>query len=103
MRKRVSEGRVFENVYKFHSVEGYLRTSRVVFGYFSDNTSRSLRHQGFFEAFADDLAIPENGDEEIGPVYRFQNGDPHTQGFYAFTGEDPYFDSCFVARHCSHL
>ncbi len=99
VRERVSEGQVFENVYKFHEVKGYLRTSRVIFGHFSADTSRSLRHQGFFEAFAGDrLSAPQNEGMELGPVYRFQNGESHTQGFYAFAGEDPYFDSCFVAR-----
>lgn len=96
--ERVSEGQVFENIYKFHKVKGFLRTSRVIFGHFSANTSRSLRHQGFFEAFAGDLSAPPGDALELGPVYRFQNGDTHTQGFYAFAGEDPYFDSCFVAR-----
>ena len=98
VRKRVGEGRVFENVYSFHNVKGSLRTSRVAFGHYSDNTLRSLRHQGFFEAFAADLSDPLGGVAELGPVYRFQNGDPHTEGFYAFIGEDPYFDRCFVAR-----
>jgi len=96
--ERVSEGQVFENIYRFHQVKGFLRSSRVVFGYFSDNTSRSLRHQGFFEAFAGERLLRRDIDLELGPTYRFQNGDPHTQGFYAFAGEDPYFDSCFVAR-----
>ncbi|WP_193366871.1 hypothetical protein [Pelagibius marinus] len=98
VRERVSEGQVFENIYAFHDVKGFIRTSRVIFGHFSANTSRSLRHQGFFEAFADDLSAPRSAALDLGPAYRFQNGDRHTQGFYAFIGEDPYFDRCFVAR-----
>lgn len=96
--ERVSEGQVFENLYAFHQVTGFLRSSRIVFGYFSDNTARSLRHQGFFEAFAGQLSPPSGDALELGPVYRFENSDSHTQGFYAFAGEDPYFDSCFIAR-----
>lgn len=98
VRKRVSEGQVFENVYEFHHVKGFLRTSRVIFGHFSGNTSRSLRHQGFFEAFADDLSVPQVDALELGPAYRFENGDPHTQGFYAFTSGAPDHERCFVAR-----
>ncbi len=96
--ERVGEGQVFENIYRFHEATGFLRTSRVVFGHFSANTSRSLRHQGFFEAFAADFSTPSGEELELGSVYRFRNGDRHTQGFYVFAGEDPYFDSCFVAR-----
>lgn len=98
VRQRVSEGQVFENIYRFREVTGFLRSSRVVFGYFSDTTFQSLRHQGFFEAFAGERMLRRDDGLELGPVYRFDNGDPHTQGFYAFAGEDPYFDSCFVAR-----
>lgn len=98
VRERVGEGRVFENVYSFHDVKGYLRTSRVFWGHYSENTSRSLNHQGFFEAFAEDRALRGNGDVELGPVYRFQNGDPYAEGFYAFAGEGHDPDACFVAR-----
>lgn len=98
VRERVGEGRVFENIYSFHNVKGYLRSSRVFFGHYSENTSRSLNHQGFFEAFVEDRALRGEDGVELGPVYRFQNGDPHTQGFYAFAGEGHYLDECFVAR-----
>lgn len=96
--ERVSEGQVFENLYAFHQVTGFLRSSRIVFGYYSDKTARSLRHQGFFEAFAGELTLSSGDALELGPVYRFENSDSHTQGFYAFAGEDTYFDSCFIAR-----
>lgn len=94
VRERIGEGRVLENVYSFVDVKGYLRSSRVFFGHYSDNTSRSLRHQGFFEAFARD----DDDRFELGPVHRFQSDDPHTQGFYAYAGRDGDPDECFIAR-----
>ncbi|MEO3427932.1 hypothetical protein AAFN88_03680 [Pelagibius sp. CAU 1746] len=97
--ERVGEGQVFENIYAFHKVKGYLRSSRVIFGHFSAKTSRSLRHQGFFEAFAGDrLSARREDARALGPIYRFQNGDSHTQGFYAVTEEVTLLDRCFVAR-----
>ena len=98
VRERVGEGQIFENIYRFHSVKGYIRTSRVVFGHFSDNVSSELRQAGDFERFAGELSVPPGGKLDFGRVYRFENGDPHTLGFYTLAAAEPYHRSCFVAR-----
>ncbi len=98
VRERVSEGQVFENVYKFHHLKGFVRTSRIIFGHYSRNTSSDLRTARAFRDYVGDLSIPPADELEPGQVRRFDNGDPHTLGYYAFASAEPYHPRCFVAR-----
>ncbi|MEQ8357550.1 MAG: hypothetical protein RH942_18590 [Kiloniellaceae bacterium] len=98
VRKRVGEGQIFENYYSFHQVKGYIRTSRVAFGHFSTNVSNELRRSGDFHRFASNLSVPPGDKLEVGKVSRFENGDPHTLGFYTLAAGAPYHQDCFVAR-----
>lgn len=98
VRKRVGEGQIFENYYSFLHVKGFIRTSRVVFGHFSGNVSDELRRGADFRAFAEEFSIPPGDKLEVGRVYRFENGDPHTLGHYTLASAPPYHSNCFVAR-----
>lgn len=98
VRERVSEGQVFENVYNFHHLKGFVRTARVIFGHYSRNTSSNLRTARDFRDYVGDLSIPPADELQLGPVRRFENGDPHTLGHYAFASAEPYHPRCFVAR-----
>lgn len=98
VRERVGEGQVFENLYSFHQVKGYLRTSRVAFGHFSTNVSNELREEAAFRRFIAELSLPPADKLEVGKVFRFENGDPHTLGYYALATAAPYHRDCFVAR-----
>ena len=98
VRKRVGEGQIFENYYSFHHVKGFIRTSRVVFGHFSRNVSDELRRGTAFREFAEEFSIPPGDKLEVGRVYRFENGDPHTLGHYTLASAPPYHRRCFVAR-----
>lgn len=98
VRERVGEGQVFENLYSFHHVKGYIRTSRVVFGHFSTNVSSELREEDAFRRFVAGRSLPPADKLEVGKVFRFENGDPHTLGYYSLATAAPYHRDCFVAR-----
>ena len=42
LSKRIGEGQVFENLSPFHGVKGYVLTSRVVFGGYTERYSKTL-------------------------------------------------------------
>jgi len=96
--KRVGEGQVFENLYTFHGLKGYVLTSRVVFAYYTSRVSRRLRSPGDFKQFVHELSLPPGGAMQGVEAKAFKNGDPHTQGFYGRAAAPPYHDRCFVAR-----
>jgi hypothetical protein len=96
--KRSGEGQVFENLYTFHGVKGYLLTSRIAFGHYTERVSERLRSVQAFKSFAEELSLPPGGKMTVGKVTRFDNGDPHTLGFYATASAEPYHHRCFVAR-----
>jgi hypothetical protein len=96
--KRIGEGQVFENLYTFHGLKGYVLTSRIVFGSYSERTSARLRSGGDFKLYAEDLSLPPGGKMQIAEVRRFTTADPHTQGYYGKGAAPPYHDRCFIAR-----
>lgn len=96
--RRVGEGQVFENLYTFHGVKGYVLTSRVVFGGYTERYSKSLRSMQDFRSFAADLTLPPGGRIEVRDARAFLNGQPLTRGFIAEAAAPPYHDRCFVAR-----
>ncbi|MGF1591774.1 MAG: hypothetical protein ACFCUW_00765 [Kiloniellaceae bacterium] len=96
--KRTGEGQVFENLYTFQGLRGYVLTSRIVFGHYTGRVSDRLRSVQAFRSFAEELSLPPGGKMTLGEVTRFQNGDPRTLGFYAAASAEPYHDRCFVAR-----
>ena len=98
VRERVSEGQVFENVYSFHQVRGYIRTARVVFGHYSSNTSKELRSFRAFKDYAGALSLPPGGELELGKMGRFVDDDRGTLGYYALASSEPYHNNCFIAR-----
>ncbi len=96
--KRIGEGQVFQNLYTFQGLRGYMLTSRVAFGHYSKRVSGELRSARDFRTFAEDLSLPPGGKMKLEQVHRFENGDPRTLGFYTRASAQPYHDSCFIAR-----
>ena len=96
--KRVGEGQVFENLYTFQGLRGYLLTSRIVFGHYSNRVSDELRTGAAFNKYAEELSLPPGGKMELGQVHRFENGDARTAGFYTRASAEPYHSRCFIAR-----
>jgi len=96
--KRIGEGQVFDNLYTFHGVKGFVLTSRVALGSFSERYSKTLRDMADFRAFAGELSLPPGGTVTLLDARAFLNGQPLTRGFVAEAAVPPYQDNCFVAR-----
>jgi hypothetical protein len=96
--KRIGEGQVFENLYTFHGVKGYVLTSRVAFGGYTTRYSGLLRSPEAFRDFTAELKLPPGGAVTVGEARAFLNGEPATRGFVAEAAVPPYHDRCFVAR-----
>jgi hypothetical protein len=98
VRERVSEGQVFENLYTFQELRGYIRTARVFFGHYSQNTVRRLRSLHSFQDHARELSLPPGGVMKLGKTGRFEDHKRETLGFYAMASAEPYHSRCFIAR-----
>ncbi|GAB4359665.1 MAG: hypothetical protein Kow00114_12690 [Kiloniellaceae bacterium] len=102
--RRVGEGQVFENLYTFHGVKGYVFTSRVAFGSYSDSYAASLASMSDFKAYLEGLALPSG--EKIDVRYpkpftdgRFAAGKSLSRGFVSRQASArPLHHRCFVAR-----
>jgi len=96
--KRIGEGQVFENLYTFHGLKGYVLTSRIVFGHYTGQVSKRLRSGGAFKLFAEELSLPPGGTMRVLQAQPFTSGDARTQGYFGRAAARPYHDRCFVAR-----
>lgn len=96
--KRVGEGQVFENLYSFHRLKGHVRTSRVVFGSYTERFSQTLRSLDDFKAYAAALHLPPGGEVKLLETRPFSDGKPTTRGHIATATIPPYHDRCFIAR-----
>jgi hypothetical protein len=72
--RRVGEGQVFENLYTFHGVKGYVLTSRVAFGSWSENYTERLGSLADFRDYAKELSLPPGGQVEVRWSKPFLNG-----------------------------
>ena len=98
LSKRIGEGQVFENLYTFHGVKGYVLTSRVVFGGYTERYSKTLGSLSDFKTHAAELSLPPGGKMTVQDARPFLNGKPLTRGFVATATAEPYHARCFVAR-----
>jgi hypothetical protein len=96
--KRIGEGQIFENLYSFNGVKGFVLTSRVFFGHYSENTMLQLRRSATFHSFAEDLPEVQRRSLKVGKVFGFSNQDPNTVGHYTVAVSEPRHESCFIAR-----
>jgi len=102
--RRVGEGQVFENLYTFHGVKGYVLTSRVAFGSWSEHYTERLASLTDFKDYAAELSLPPGGQVEVRwpkPFLngKFAEGQSLSRGFVSREASaPPYFDRCFVAR-----
>jgi len=102
--RRVGEGQVFENLYTFHGVKGYVLTSRVAFGSWSERYREQLGSLADFKDYTAELSLPPGGQIEVRwpkPFLngKFAEGQSLSRGFVSREASaPPYFDRCFVAR-----
>jgi hypothetical protein len=107
--RRIGEGQVFENLYTFHGVKGYVLTSRVAFGSWSENYTERLGSLADFRDYAKELSLPPGGQVEVRwskPFLngKFAEGQALSRGFISREASaPPYFDRCFVARTAYRL
>ena len=96
--KRIGEGQIFENLYTFHGLKGYVLTSRVAFGSYTERFSKTLRSLSDFKAYAEELTLPPGGEITVLQARPFLNGEALTRGYVAKATAPPYHDRCFIAR-----
>jgi len=96
--KRVGEGQAFENLYTFHGLKGYVLTSRIVFGSYTERFSKTLRSPSDFKDYAAELTLPPGGEVTVLEARTFPDGKPSTRGYIARATIPPYHDRCFIAR-----
>jgi hypothetical protein len=96
--RRIGEGQAFENLYTFHGLKGYVLTSRIAFGSYTERFSKTLRSLSNFKAHVAELSLPPGGEIEVLEAQPFLNGKPLTRGYVAKATAAPYHNRCFVAR-----
>jgi hypothetical protein len=107
--RRVGEGQVFENLYTFHGVKGYVLTSRVAFGSWSERYTEQLGSLTDFKDYTKELSLPPGGQIDVRWAKPFLNGkfaegQSLSRGFVSREASaPPYFDRCFVARTAYQL
>ena len=96
--KRVGEGQVFENLYTFNGVKGFVLTSRVFFGQYSENVMLEMRSSQTFHSFASEMPEVRRRKMTVGKVFGFGNQDLNTVGHYTVAISEPRHERCFIAR-----
>lgn len=77
---------------------GYVRTSRIVFGSYTERFSETLRSRDNFKVYAATLHLPPGGEVTLLEVRAFSDAKPTTRGYVAAATIPPYHDRCFIAR-----
>lgn len=103
LRQRVGAYQLFENLYTFHGVNGFLITSRVFFGEFARNPSLEVRDEDDFLRFARSLPAVESRRLTVGSAKRFGTPDKGSTGYYTKAISDLRHEDCFIFRFGYHL
>ena len=103
LRQRVGAYQLFENLYTFHGVNGFLITSRVFFGEFARNPSLEIRDEDDFLRFAKSLPAVESRRLTVGSAKRFGNPDKGSTGYYTKAISELRHEDCFIFRFGYHL
>ena len=103
LRERIGAYQLFENLYTFHGVNGFLVTSRVFFGAFARNPSLEIRDEEDFLRFAKSLPAVESRRLTVGSAKRFGNPDKGSTGYYTKAISELRHEDCFIFRFGYHL
>lgn len=98
LQKRVGEHQVYENLYTFRGVKGYVLTSRVFFGHYSAKVSARLADSDDFAQFAAENPTLQRRDLELATPRSFKHPDQRSRGFYGKALAENRHEDCFVAR-----
>jgi len=98
LRERVGAHQLFQNLYTFQGVDGYLVTSRVFFGHFSDNASSEVSDLKDFLSFAEAQPIVRRRKLTLAPVKPFRHPDLHSAGYYTKATSELRREDCFILR-----
>ena len=98
LRERVGAQQIFENLYSFQGVSGYLVTSRVFFGHFSENAAGEVSDRDAFLGFAKGQPIVERRRLTLAPVKPFSHPDLHSVGYYTKAASELRHEDCFILR-----
>ena len=98
LQKRVGEHQVYENLYTFHGITGYVLTSRVFFGHYSAKVSERLADSADFAQFAEDNPTLQRRDLELAKPRSFKHPQQRSRGFYSKALAENRHEDCFVAR-----
>ncbi len=103
LQRRVGSGNAREEIYTFHDAAGYVKTSRVIGGTYSESVVRSIRGGSVNRDYIASLSLP-SADTIVVPVpWAFLNGRSRagkflSRGFAAGGSAPPRYKNCFVSR-----
>ncbi len=98
LRERVGAHQIFENLYTFQGVSGYLVTSRVFFGHFSKNTATEVAEIDAFLSFAEERNLVQRRQLTLAPVRPFRHPRLHGTGYYTKAVSPLRHEDCFIVR-----
>ncbi|NIA71040.1 hypothetical protein HBA54_20785 [Pelagibius litoralis] len=98
LRERVGAHQLFENLYTFHGLKGFIVTSRVFFGQFARNPTRDVKDPDEFLRYAKGLSMVERRRLRVGSAKPFKQPDLHGAGFYTKALSETRHEDCFIFR-----
>ena len=98
LKERVGARQIFENLYTFEDVTGYLVTSRVFFGHFSENAATEVGDLEDFRSFAEDQGLVRRRRLELASVKPFRHPEHYSSGYYTRAISPLGSRDCFVLR-----
>lgn len=98
LRERVGAYQIFQNLYSFQDFSGYLVTSRVFVGQFSENASAEIDDLKDFLSFAEEQPIIRRRKLTLAPVKPFKHPDQHAVGYYTKATSELRHEDCLVLR-----
>lgn len=98
LRERVGGHQLFENLYTFHGLSGFVVTSRVFFGQFADNPAREVKDRQHFLRYARSLPLVERRKLKVGTPRVFRHPELRSSGFYAKALSELRHEDCFIVR-----
>jgi len=102
--RRAGDDRMREEIYTFHGIKGYVKTSRMTAGTFPEPFAKSLGSAADFRAFVAELRLPPGGKVSTGFLEPVSSGQFYAQralsrGFATRpTSRLSPGENCFVAR-----
>ncbi|MEQ9606343.1 MAG: hypothetical protein RLN99_01610 [Kiloniellaceae bacterium] len=104
LERRVGDGSEREEIYTFHNVPGYVKTTRMAKGIYPETYAKSLKSgRPRSDTYMAGLSLPP-ASRIYAPWWpaflngKFRSGRSLSRGFTADASAPPYYENCFVAR-----